>query len=243
MASFMLTVRSEIAAGGIARDDGEIQFYTRVNALLRPDMTVVDFGCGRGAVFDSGEFAYRERLAKLQGKVKKVIGVDVDDAICQHPFLDERHVLESNAPIPAADATVDMVIAHWVFEHIDDPSRMADEFLRVLKPGGWVCARTPHRWSYLGVAAQIIPERFHNPLLGRVKPGIKASDKFPTAYRLNSHRALKKYFPDDKWINYTYGMSSTPRYHFENRILFHLFAGFHAVSVPKIDLMVLFQKR
>jgi hypothetical protein len=41
--------RSLNRGGGFSRVDGSIEFYTRVNALLGPDMTVVDFGAGRGA--------------------------------------------------------------------------------------------------------------------------------------------------------------------------------------------------
>jgi|ERR1700722_670971 hypothetical protein len=117
--SALLAARPEVAAGGILRDDGEIHFYTRVNALLRPEMTVVDYGAGRGAVFDSGEFIYREALAKLQGKVRRVIGVDVDNGIFSHPYLDEKHLIGVGCPIPLGDQSVDLVIAHWVFEPLN----------------------------------------------------------------------------------------------------------------------------
>src|SRR5258708_24957241 len=83
--SIMADVRPEVVAGGIIRDDGEIDFHVRVNALLRPEMTVLDYGAGRGAVFFSNKFQLREQLAKLQGKVRRVIGVDVDDGIFEHP--------------------------------------------------------------------------------------------------------------------------------------------------------------
>jgi len=166
--SALLAARPEAAAGGILRDDGEIHFYTRVNALLRPEMTVVDYGAGRGAVFDSGEFIYREALAKLQGKVRKVIGVDVDDGVLQHPFLDERHVIEVGGSIPVADQSVDLVLAHWVFEHVQGPAQLAEELWRILKPGGWICARTPHRWSYVGIATRLFPENLQKGLLRHV---------------------------------------------------------------------------
>ena len=38
----------EYGAGGFSRCDLWVPFFTRVNALLRPDMTVVDYGAGRG---------------------------------------------------------------------------------------------------------------------------------------------------------------------------------------------------
>ena len=36
----------EVGAGGFTSLDGTIEFYTRINALLMPGMTVLDFGGG-----------------------------------------------------------------------------------------------------------------------------------------------------------------------------------------------------
>lgn len=44
----MATWFPEIRAGGFTSLDGTIEFYTRVNALLTADMTVLDFGEGAG---------------------------------------------------------------------------------------------------------------------------------------------------------------------------------------------------
>jgi hypothetical protein len=62
-------------AGGFASDHGRIHFFTRVNALIAPRMTVVDFGAGRGAAFHSQDryAAFCQSLAKLQGKVERVM--------------------------------------------------------------------------------------------------------------------------------------------------------------------------
>ncbi|HLH97103.1 MAG TPA: methyltransferase domain-containing protein [Xanthobacteraceae bacterium] len=236
-------VRPEVVAGGIVRDDGEIAFYVRVNALLRPEMTVLDFGAGRGAVFSSNEVQLREKLCKLQGKVRKVIGVDVDDGILQHPYLDERYLMKIGGPIPVDDASIDLAVAHWVFEHVQDPSHLAAELFRILKPGGWICARTPHRWSYVGVASSLLPHGVQSALLRWIKPSFPAEDKFPTVYKLNSFHALRKYFPDTKWLNCSYGVNSTPRYYFENRLVFKILSAYQTFAWPKTDIIVLVQKR
>ena len=100
--------------------------------------SVMKLSCGRG-------------LPSYRVRSERVIGVDVDDGILLHPFLDEKHVVGVNAPIPVMDQSIDLIVAHWVFEHVENPSQLAMEFFRVLKPGGWICARTPHRWSYVGI--------------------------------------------------------------------------------------------
>jgi SAM-dependent methyltransferase len=241
--SIMSDVRPEVVAGGIIRDDGEIDFFLRANALLQPDMTVLDFGAGRGAVFSSGKWELRERLAKLQGKVRKVIGVDPDDGVLEHPFLDEKHVVRIDEPLPLAVESVDLIVAHWVFEHVQDPSHLAADFYRVLKPGGWICARTPHRWSYVGIAAGLLPEGLQRMALKWIKPQFEAQDKFPTAYRMNSFRALRRHFPESRWRDCSYGVNSAPRYHFERRWIFRLLSAYQALAWPKTDIIVLIQKR
>ena len=82
-----------------------------------------------GVAFLDGGSSFLQRLIKLQGKVRRVIGVDIDDSIFEHPFLDERYIVEENAGLPLGDETVDLITAHWVFEHIRDPDRLADGHL------------------------------------------------------------------------------------------------------------------
>ena len=43
----------ESAAGGFSRNDGTVAFYQRVQALLRPDSVVIDFGAGRGQFLEA----------------------------------------------------------------------------------------------------------------------------------------------------------------------------------------------
>ena len=50
----------EVGAGGFTSLDGTIEFYTRINALLDPAMTVLDFGAGRGAALIDSECAYNK---------------------------------------------------------------------------------------------------------------------------------------------------------------------------------------
>jgi SAM-dependent methyltransferase len=241
---FERKVRPEFGAGGYAHDDSGVEFYTRVNAILQPEMTVVDLGAGRGQMFD-GEEDYFMRLIKLQGKVAKVIGLDVDDAIAQHPYLDERHVIGVSDPYPLADQSVDMIVSDWVLEHIAAPEAFAAEVARVLKPGGWLCARTPNRWSYVGIGASLIPNSLHSKLLGTLWPARADHDVFPTVYKLNTRRQIGAHFPAAGWSNFSYVLATTPRYHANQRALFGMIDLYQSLvpSGLKTDLIVMLQKR
>ena len=211
-------------AGGFSRHNMTVQFYVRVNALLRSDMTVLDFGAGRGeGVVDERRPFVRE-LRNLRGKVRRVVGVDVDPVVTTNPTLDEAHVLPPGPglALPLADGSVDLILADWVFEHIEDPAAMAAEFHRVLRPGGWVCARTPNKWGYIALGARIIPNALHDRVLGYLQPNRQKQDVFPTFYRMNSAFEIKCAFPD-VWENFSYTVDGDPAYTANIRVLWRIF--------------------
>lgn len=201
----------EVKAGGFSHVDGTIEFYQRINALLSPDNTVLEFGAGRGGFVDDS-VAYRRRLRWLRGKVASVVGVDIDEAILQNPSLDVALVITSGAPLPLEDGSVDIVVADWVFEHLRDPTWAASEIGRVLRRGGWICARTPNRYGYIAVASRLVPNSLHGRFLRRLQPAKLAQDTFPTMYRMNTRRTIERLFPTDMYEHCSYTMNSEPAY-------------------------------
>jgi SAM-dependent methyltransferase len=206
-------------------------------------MTVLDLGAGRGTKL-LGPEDFVSRLVRLQGKVRKVIGIDVDEAIYEHPYLDERHVFKIGDKFPLKSASVDLVVCEWVLEHVAEPQSFADEVERVLKPGGWFCARTPSKWSYVGLAAKLIPNAFHVAVLSRLWPERAAEDVFPTVYRLNTMSDIKYYFPRTRWGHCSYSTDAPPKYHANSGILFRAFDIFQHLSPSgfKTEMIVLLQK-
>ncbi|HEV2746399.1 MAG TPA: class I SAM-dependent methyltransferase [Allosphingosinicella sp.] len=212
----------EIRAGGFSHVDGTIEFYQRINALLEPDMIVLDFGAGRGEQLLDESVPYRARLCRLQGKVKHLVGVDIDTAVLANPYLDEAHVVDVTRPLPFPDGHFDLIYADWVLEHVAAPADFAREVRRLLKPGGWFCARTPNRWGITGLGANLIPNRLHTRILRTVQPERQEQDVFPTAYRMNTLRSVKRYFPDREWDNCSYISNSEPPYVQRSIILMRL---------------------
>lgn len=241
--AFLVGVRPEISAGGYARDDSSVNFFSRVNALLSPEMTVVDLGAGRGASL-LGEEDFLKRLRRLQGKVTKVIGIDVDEAIAEHPFLDERHIVAIGDTYPLESASVDLVVCDWVLEHVAEPDSFAREIHRVLRPGGWFCARTPNRLGYVGIVVNVIPHSIQKRILSHVWPERQEVDVFPTVYKLNTRRAIRKIFPASLWDNYSYFINPPPKYHGNVRALFAVIGTLQSVAPApmKTDMIVVLRK-
>jgi 2-polyprenyl-3-methyl-5-hydroxy-6-metoxy-1,4-benzoquinol methylase len=185
------TYYPETQFGGFSRVDGTIAFFSRVQALARPEMVVLDVGCGRGAVAERLETDRWEKCRVLKGHCQKVIGIDVSDAGRQNPLIDEFRKIDGER-WPVDSSSIDLLVSDAVLEHIENPDAFFAECERIVKPGGYVCFRTPNRWSYFSLAASLIPNRYHAKVVALVQPGRREIDVFPTYYRANTVRALRR---------------------------------------------------
>lgn len=229
----------EIAVGGYSRADQIVDFYGRINALLKPDSVVLDFGAERGAFMDEPE-SYRRGLRLFKGRVQRVVGVDVDPVVKENRSLDTALVWQPGTSIDLPEASVDLVLSDFTFEHIDDPSLVVPELERILKPGGWVCARTPNRWGYIAVGARIVPNRWHARVLSRLQPGRQERDIFPTRYRLNTMAAMRQEFSAPTWEVYGYTMNGHPSYAGNSRLMYYLTYHVMRLLPQRMGAMYLF---
>jgi SAM-dependent methyltransferase len=216
---------AENTIGGFLSNDGTIEFCNRINALLQPDFTVLDLGAGRGSWY-TDECEYRKDLRRIKGKVKEYVCADIDEAVLSNPTSDKNLVICDNR-VPLEDHSIDLILSDYVLEHVVDVESFKSEITRLLKPGGYFCARTPHAMHYVSVFARVIRNPMHVRVLRFLQPRREARDVFPTAYKLNSLRRVRNEFPG--WINYSYIHSSDPQYFFGSRTLYRLFRILHAV--------------
>ncbi|MFL4472290.1 hypothetical protein ACERZ8_21285 [Tateyamaria armeniaca] len=115
----------------------------------------------------------------------------------------------------------------------------------MLKPGGWLCARTPNKWGYISLGANLVPNKFHVSFLKTLQPGRKAEDVFPTRYRLNTISDLKNRFPPERWSHHSYTWNSEPAYFGANYVAWRLMMGVQAILPRALGatLMVFIQKK
>ena len=224
--------------------DGTIEFYGRIKAILEKHFVVVDLGAGRGGWFLEDKSAYRKSVRTMRGHVARVIACDVDDAVLQNQSCDENLVMVGGR-IPLADASADVIIADYVLEHIVDPAAFYAEIDRVLKPGGYFCARTPHKMNYVTLGARLIKNSRHDTVLRLVQPERKAIDTFPTAYKLNTLGDIKRYWRPERWDDYSYVYVREPRYYFGSRFAYRLLSFAHALLPQPVagGLLVYMRKR
>lgn len=99
--------------------------------LVAPHESVLDVGCGTGAV-----------LATYYGAQRKLFGLDLSPEMIQRarrrPELKEADLQAQSAdsPWPFMDGSLDAVVSLAMFEFVEDLDVALDELVRVLKPGG-----------------------------------------------------------------------------------------------------------
>jgi len=201
----------EAEFGGFSDVDGTIAFYMRLSALINLKMSVVDFGCGRGAHVED-TVVFRKNLQSLRGRVRSVIGVDVDEAGGLNPTIDEFRRLNPDGGWPVESASVDLVFSDGVMEHLTDPEQYFSEAARILRKGGYLCLRTSNAWGYVALAARILPKSFHGRVLKVAQPTRREEDSFPTLYRCNSICKLRRQMSGHGFDGVAYGYDAEPSY-------------------------------
>lgn len=208
---YILQFYPETKFGGFSDHDGTVAFYTRVNALVGPSSVLLDFGCGRGEHAED-PIEFRRNLRCFKRKVAKVIGLDVDSVGQKNPTIDEFRALSPGEAWPLQDQSVHLVLCDCVIEHLPEPQLFFREARRVLVRGGFLCLRTTNLWGYVGLAAKAVPNRLHAAVLGRVQ-GVRADDDiFPTLYRCNSLRSIRRQMSDHGFHGVVYGHTAEPNY-------------------------------
>ena len=149
-----------------------------------------------GGRASTGAIPWLRHLLLLKPKCSKRIGCDVDAAVMGNRMLDEAHVLDERQGhrIPLPDESVGLVLADWVIEHLEDPILTFREIHRVLRPGGWFCARTGNlrHYSYALARVVVAGSPLESRTLHRVQPDREDRDVFPKVFRANTKRALRK---------------------------------------------------
>ena len=227
--------------GGFSDNDGTIDFYLRVNSLISKDQIVLDFGAGRASWFEEDKCETKREIRMLKGKVKKVIACDLDKAVLENRASDEQHYMkEGNLDIE--ENSIDLIVSDYVLEHIEDPKEFVKQAEACLKSGGWFCARTPHKFSYVSIAASLIKNILHSKVLSRAQPDRKEIDIFPTRFRMNTMRDINNAF--DGWNNKSFIFRSDPDYYFGSKVFYKLQSIVHRI-MPKIisgNLFIFVQK-
>lgn len=97
-------------------------------SYVRPSDTVIDFGCGTGAILS--HIPCRRR-----------IGIEINELAVREAREKGIEVFSKLSKVP--DRVADVVISHHALEHVSDPFRILDELRSKLKPDGRIVIVVP----------------------------------------------------------------------------------------------------
>jgi ubiquinone/menaquinone biosynthesis C-methylase UbiE len=147
----------------------------------------LDLGCGR-QLFTEWMAAEQQGMIR---RSKQLVGIDLNRAsLLRHEGLRDR-VEGGLERLPFRDAAFDLVTANMVVEHLRDAREILQEIRRVLKPGGLFIFHTPNYLNFAIFGASLIPQALKNRLV-RFFEGRKEEDVFPTFYRMNTPKAIRR---------------------------------------------------
>lgn len=151
----------------------------------RPDLAVLDAGCGSSSVLDFPTEARRT-------------GIDVSTRqLERNAVLDERIVGDLQTyRWPAA--SFDVILCWDVLEHLSDPRGVLDNLVSSLAPGGLLVIGVPNVLSPKGLITKFTPLRahvwFYRHIHGARKAGQDDVGPFPAYLRMAiSPRGLRRY--------------------------------------------------
>jgi ubiquinone/menaquinone biosynthesis C-methylase UbiE len=116
---------------------------------IKPDMKVVDIGCGTGSV--------SFMISPMVGELGRVIGVDSNqyainycNEIAQsNGILNAKFILSDATSLDFESYTFDVSYSRFLFQHVKDASEALREMVRVTKPGGVVMVEDCDLFTWL----------------------------------------------------------------------------------------------
>jgi ubiquinone/menaquinone biosynthesis C-methylase UbiE len=101
--------------------------------------TVIDLGCGTGRFSAALRRRFSARVVAIDPS-RNMLGVAAANATAGLAY-----VQATAGHIPLREGCADLVFASMVWHHIPDQQEASREIARVLRPGGYLCVRTPTR--------------------------------------------------------------------------------------------------
>jgi SAM-dependent methyltransferase len=160
--------------------DSLVRYCEVIQANTHAATHILDIGCG-----------HADFLAPVYARTPHTYGIDPDaEALKKNRIIKQAFAGTADA-LPFADDSFDVIVAAWVFEHLERPEQVCREIYRALKPGGRLIFLTPNSWNYNVWMIRLIPHGFHDFFTRRLYQR-QERDTYRVRYKINSPRKLAK---------------------------------------------------
>jgi 2-polyprenyl-3-methyl-5-hydroxy-6-metoxy-1,4-benzoquinol methylase len=216
-------------------------YEATVDSLITPDTEWLDVGCGRD-VFPSN-FPMAKILAE---RCRVLVGLDPSDNIDENPLIHER--FKGFVEEFKTSRKFDLVTLRMVAEHIGNPAATVAALASFCKPGGRVVIYTVYKWSPVTVVSAAVPFQLHH-VVKKVIWNTEEKDTFPTEYKMNTRRDLKRIFETagfaEEQFSYLDDCRSLARWKITNSLELSVWKALHAVGLhyPEVCLLGTYRKQ
>lgn len=156
-------------------------FAERVRSFLRPEVRLLDIGCGRGGLIE-----------QLSHPLAQIVGIDPDlNSLREHRLVALPRIAALGDRLPLIKSSFDIVTASWLLEHVNAPLDTFAAVSRVLRPAGVFIFITPNARHPLAWANRTAGRlgraqgRLVDHLYGRAE-----NDTFRPVYLANTPRII-----------------------------------------------------
>lgn len=173
----------------------KLAYQETLDRQVRSDTIWLDIGCGKRVCMDD------QLNSELPRRARLTIGCDRDPYLQKHSSIDHL-VLCDAAALPFRDGVFNLVTASMVAEHLEKPEAVFAEVARISQPAGAFVVFTPNRLNYAMVVASLTPFWFHlfwkqvSHYFARGEWRRFDDDLFPTFYRANTRKRLRRLMAD-----------------------------------------------
>jgi 2-polyprenyl-3-methyl-5-hydroxy-6-metoxy-1,4-benzoquinol methylase len=162
-------------------------FKKYLEQYIKSETRLLDLGCGRQSF---GQEYYQ--------KAKIKVGIDPDaEALYDNKLMDEKHCLAIQ-DIPDNFGEFDVVIAQWVFEHLQNPSEDIKRISKLCKKDGHLIFMTTNIYSPIIFLSNLFPIALKK-YLRKLFLKINEDDTYPTVYKINSIAKIDYYLSQNSF--------------------------------------------
>ena len=119
----------------------------------------------------------------------ELVGIDISQEQLDHNKTLSKKILGDIQTYDLSKFSFDVIICHFVLEHLDDPEKALANFVRGLSHRGIIVIVAPNLFSLVGVVTKFTPFWFHRfarrILSHNKRMNTINNERFPTPFRLS----------------------------------------------------------